>query len=134
MNRVALRVMTWLRKRGYATLADFKGSFRSIKRGLTGPLADQPVKVLKKIQFPIISLSPEVLGADEATAQTTVKGIVLLSTGDRHGALLTDDVMEKRPYQVLGYRKAGLPGEVSGTAKIEGDFEINTLNLNRLLS
>jgi hypothetical protein len=124
-----------LRKRGYATLLDFKAPFRSIKRGLSGPLAEQPVKELKKARFPLINLSPEVVGADAAKeAQALVKGIVILSDGHRHGSLLTEDLLEKRPYQVLAFRQAGLPGDVMGTATIEGDFEINVLNLDRLLS
>jgi hypothetical protein len=124
-----------LRKRGYATLVDFKAPFRSIKRGLSGPLAEQPVKELKKARFPLINLSPEVVGADAAkVAQPLVRGIVILSDGQRHGSVLTEDLLEKRPYQVLGFRQAGLPGDVMGTATIEGDFEINVLNLDRLLS
>jgi hypothetical protein len=124
-----------LRKRGYATLVDFKAPFRSLKRGLSGPLAEQPVKELKKARFPLINLSPEVVGADAAKeAQALVKGIVILSDGQRHGSLLTEDLLEKRSYQVLGFRQAGLPGDVMGTARIEGDFEINVLNLDRLLS
>jgi len=67
-------------------------------------------------------------------AQALVKGIVILSDGQRHGCVLTEDLLEKRPYQVLGFRQAGLPGDVMGTATIEGDFEINVLNLDRLLS
>jgi hypothetical protein len=124
-----------LRKRSYATLVDFKALFGSIKRGLSGPLAEQPVKELKKARFPLINLSPEVVGADAAKeAQALVKGIVILSDGQRHGSLLTEDLLEKRPYQVLGFRPAGLPGDVMGTATIEGDFEINVLNVDRLLS
>jgi len=124
-----------LRKRGYATLVDFKAPFRSINRGLSGPLAEQPVKELKKARFPLVNLSPEVVGTDAANvAQAPVKGIVILSDGQRHGSLLTEDLLEKRPYQVLGFRQAGLPGDVLGTATIEGDFEINVLNLNHLLS
>jgi hypothetical protein len=124
-----------LRKRGYATLVDFKAPFRSIKRGLSGPLAERPVKELKKTRFPLINLSPEVVGADAAkVSQAPVKGIVILSDGRRHGSVLTEDLLEQRPYQVLGFRQAGLPGDVMGTATIEGDFEINVLNLNRLLA
>lgn len=132
--KISKRKAKSLRKRGHATLADFKGLFRSIKRGLTGPLAEQSVKELKKIQFPIVSLSPEVLGDPEAKAQPHIKGVVLLSTGEHHATLLTDDVLEKRPYEVLGHRQAGVPGEVSGTVIIEGDFEINVLDPERLLS
>ena len=124
-----------LRKRGYATLVDFKAPFRSIKRGLSGPLAEQPVTELKKARFPLINLSPEVVGTDGAkVAQAPVKGIVILSDGQRHGSLLSEDLLEKRPYQILGFRPAGLPGDVMGTATIEGDFEINVLNLDRLLT
>ena len=123
-----------LRKRGYVRLTDFKGAFRSIKRGITGPLANLKPKDLKKIQFPIIALGPEILGSDDTEAVAPVRGIVLLSTGERHGALLTDEVMQRTPYDVKGYRKAGLPGEVSGTATIEGDFEINVLDPNYVLS
>jgi hypothetical protein len=123
-----------LRKRGYARLADFKGAFRSIKRGITGPLANLKPKDLKKIQFPIIALGPETLGGDDTEAVAPVRGIVLLSTGERHGALLTDEVMQRTPYDVKGYRKAGLPGEVSGMATIEGDFEINVIDPNYVLS
>jgi hypothetical protein len=124
-----------LRKRGYATLVDFKAPFRSIKRGLSGPLAERPVKELRKTRFPLINLSPEVVGADAAkVSQAPVKGIVILSDGRRHGSVLTEDHQEQRPYQVLGFRQAGLPGDVMGTATIEGDFEINVLNLNRLLA
>jgi hypothetical protein len=124
-----------VRKRGYATLADFKAPFRSIKRGLTGPLAEQPVNALKKAKFPLINLSPEVVGADAAGAtQAPAKGIVILSDGQRHGSVLTEDLPEKQPYDVLGFRQAGLPGDVIGTATIEGDFDINVLNLDRLLS
>jgi hypothetical protein len=123
-----------LRKRGYATLMDFKAPFMSIKRGLAGPLTQLQVKELKNVRFPIINLSPEVLGAQEAASQPPIKGIVLLSTAEHHGALFTDDVMEKRPYDAFGYSAAGLVGEVSGTVTIEGDFEINVLNMDRLLS
>ncbi len=123
-----------LRKRGYVGLTDFKGAFRSIKRGITGPLANLKPKDLKKIQFPIIALGPEVLGSDDTEAVAPVRGIVLLSTGERHGALLTDEVMQRTPYDVKGYRKAGLPGEVSGMATIEGDFEINVIDPNYVLS
>ncbi|MGB6280523.1 MAG: hypothetical protein WBG91_09950 [Syntrophobacteria bacterium] len=123
-----------LRKRGYVGLTDFKGAFRSIKRGITGPLANLKPKELKKIQFPIIALGPEVLGSDDTEAVAPVRGIVLLSTGERHGALLTDEVMQRTPYDVKGYRKAGLPGEVSGMATIEGDFEINVIDPNYVLS
>jgi hypothetical protein len=123
-----------LRKRGYARLTDFKGAFRSIKRGITSPLANLKPKDLKNIQFPIIALGPEILGSDDTEAVAPVKGIVLLSTGERHGALLTDEVMQRTPYDVKGYRKAGLPGEVSGTATIEGDFEINVIDPNYVLS
>ena len=122
------------RKRGYVRLADFKGAFRSIKRGITGPLASLKPKDLKKIQFPIIALGTELLGSDDTEAVAPVRGIVLLSTGERHGALLTDEVMQRTPYDVKGYRKAGLPGEVSGTATIEGDFEINVIDPNYVLS
>jgi len=124
-----------LRKRSYATLVDFKAPFRNIKRGLSGPLAEQPVKELKKARFPLINLSPEVVGANAAKeAQALVKGIVMLSDGQRHGSLLTEDLLERRPYQVLKFRSAGLPGDVMGTATIEGDFEINVLHVDRLLS
>ncbi|MGD9270505.1 MAG: hypothetical protein PVH08_05490, partial [Syntrophobacterales bacterium] len=123
-----------LRKRGYVRLTDFKGAFRSIKRGITGPLASLKPKDLKKIQFPIIALGPELLGSDDTEAVAPVRGIVLLSTGERHGALLTDEVMQRTPYDVKGFRKAGLPGEVSGTATIEGDFEINVIDPNYVLS
>lgn len=123
-----------LRKRGYVGLTDFKGAFRSIKRGITGPLANLKPKDLKKIQFPIIALGPEILGSDDTEAVAPVRGIVLLSTGERHGALLTDEVMQRTPYDVKGYRKAGLPGEVSGMATIEGDFEINVIDPNYVLS
>jgi hypothetical protein len=124
-----------LRKRGYATLVDFKAPFRSIKRGLSGPLAKQSVGELKKVRFPLINLGPEVVGADAAKmAQALVKGIVILSDGQRHGCVLTEDILEKRPYQVLGFRQADLPGGLMGMATIEGDFEINVLNLDRLLS
>jgi hypothetical protein len=123
-----------LRKRGYARLTDFKGAFRSIKRGITGPLANLKPKDLKKIQFPIIALGPEILGGDDTEAVAPVRGIVLLSTGERHGALLTDEIMQRTPYDVKGYRKAGLPGEVSGMATIEGDFEINVIDPNYVLS
>ncbi len=123
-----------LRKRGYVGLTDFKGAFRSIKRGITGPLANLKPKELKKIQFPIIALGPEILGSDDTEAVAPVRGIVLLSTGERHGALLTDEVMQRTPYDVKGYRKAGLPGEVSGMATIEGDFEINVIDPNYVLS
>jgi len=123
-----------VRKRGHATLADFKAPFRSIKRGLTGPLAEQPVNALKKAKFPLINLSPEVVGADAAkAAQAQARGIVILSDGQRHGSVLTEDLLEKRPYEVLGFRQAGLPADVIGTATIEGDFDINVLNLDRLL-
>jgi hypothetical protein len=123
-----------IRKRGYAKLSDFKAAFRSIKRGITGPLADLKPKELKKIQFSLIGLSPEILGSDDTEAVAPARGIVLLSTGERHGALLTDDVMQRTPYEVKGYRKAGLPGEVSGTATIEGDFEINVIDPEYVLS
>ena len=123
-----------LRKRGYVGLTDFKGAFSSIKRGITGPLANFKPKDLKKIQFPIIALGPEILGSDDTEAVAPVRGIVLLSTGERHGALLTDEVMQRTPYDVKGYRKAGLPGEVSGMATIEGDFEINVIDPNYVLS
>ena len=123
-----------LRKRGYVGLTDFKGAFSSIKRGITGPLANLKPKDLKKIQFPIIALGPEILGSDDTEAVAPVRGIVLLSTGERHGALLTDEVMQRTPYDVKGYRKAGLPGEVSGMATIEGDFEINVIDPNYVLS
>ena len=124
-----------VRKRGHATLADFKAPFRSIKRGLTGPLAEQPVNALKKAKFPLINLSPEVVGADAAkAAQAQAKGIVILSDGQRHGSVLTEDLLEKRPYEVLRFRQAGLPADVIGTVTIEGDFDINVLNLDRLLS
>jgi hypothetical protein len=123
-----------LRKRGYVGLTDFKGAFRSINRGITGPLANLKPKDLKKIQFPIIALGPEILGSDDTEAVAPVRGIVLLSTGERHGALLTDEVMQRTPYDVKGYRKAGLPGEVSGMATIEGDFEINVIDPNYVLS
>jgi hypothetical protein len=123
-----------IRKRGYVRLTDFKGAFRSIKRGITGPLADLKPKELKKIQFPLVGLSPEILGSDDTEAVAPVRGIVLLSTGQRHGALLTDEVMQRTPYDVKGYQKAGLPGEVSGTATIEGDFEINVIDPDYLLS
>jgi hypothetical protein len=123
-----------LRKRGYVRLTDFKGAFSSIKRGITGPLANLKPKDLKKIQFPIIALGAEILGSDDTEAVAPVRGIVLLSTGERHGALLTDEVMQRTPYDVKGYRKAGLPGKVSGTATIEGDFEINVIDPNYVLS
>lgn len=123
-----------IRKRGYVRLTDFKGTFRSIKRGITGPLADLKPKELKKIQFPLVGLSPEILGSDDTEAVAPVRGIVLLSTGQRHGAMLTDEVMQRTPYDVKGYQKAGLPGEVSGTATIEGDFEINVIDPDYLLS
>jgi hypothetical protein len=121
------------RKRGYVRLADFKALFRSIKKGVTGPLADLKVKDLKKIQFPIITLSPETLGSDDSEAIAPARGIVLLSNGERHGALFTDEVIQKTPYEVKGYRKAGLAGEVSGAATIEGDFEINLIDPDYVL-
>jgi len=123
-----------IRKKGYVRLTDFKGTFRSIKRGITGPLAELNPKELKKIQFPLVGLSPEILGSDDTEAVAPVRGIVLLSTGQRHGALLTDEVMQRTPYDVKGYQKAGLPGEVSGTATIEGDFDINVIDPDYLLS
>jgi hypothetical protein len=123
-----------IRKRGYVRLTDFKGAFRSIKRGITGPLADLKPKELKKIQFPLVGLSPEILGSDDTEAVAPVRGIVLISTGQRHGALLTDEVMQRTPYDVKGYQKAGLPGEVSGTATIEGDFEIKVIDPDYVMS
>ena len=123
-----------IRKRGYVRLTDFKGAFRSIKKGITGPLADLKPKELKKIQFPLVGLRPETLGSDDTEAVAPVRGIVLLSTGQHHGSLLTDEVMQRTPYDVKGYQKAGLPGEVSGTATIEGDFEIKVIDPDYLLS
>jgi hypothetical protein len=132
--KISKRRAKAFRKRGYARLADFKAVFRSIKRGITGPLADLKIKELKKIQFPIITLGPEILGSDDTQAEAPVKGIVLLSNGERHGALFTDETMQRTPYEVKGYRKAGIPGEVSGTAVIEGDFEINVIDSDQVLS
>ncbi|UCG12947.1 MAG: hypothetical protein JSU72_00145 [Deltaproteobacteria bacterium] len=117
-----------LRKRGYARLTDFKAAFRSLKRGMTGPLADQEVKSLKRIRFPLVTLSPETLGSHGIKATGSARGIVLFSTGERHGALFTDEVMQRIPYDVMSYREAGLSGEVSGTAIIEGDFEISVID------
>jgi hypothetical protein len=131
--KISKRKAKAFRKRGYAKLTDFKTAFRSIKRGITGPLADLKVKDLKKIQFPLINLSPDTLGSDDAEALAPVRGIVLLSNGERHGALLTDEVLQRTPYDVKGYRKAGLAGEVSGTVTIEGDFEINVIDPDYLL-
>ena len=132
--KISKRRAKAFRDRGYAKLADFKTAFRSIKRGITGPLADLKVKDLKKIQFPIITLSPEILGSDDTQADAPVKGIVLLSNGESHGALFTDEIMQRTPYEIQGYRQAGLPGEVSGTAIIEGDFEINVIDPDYVLS
>ncbi len=132
--KVSKRKAKGLRKRGFVKLSDFKGTFSSIKRGITGPLAKLKPKELKKIQFPIITPSPEILGTDDTEAVAPVRGIVLLSTGARHGTLFTDEVMQKTPYDVKGYRKAGLPVQVSGTATIEGDFEINIIDPDYLLS
>ncbi len=132
--KISKRRAKAFRNRGYAKLADFKTAFRSIKRGITGPLADLKVKDLKKIQFPIITLSPEILGRDDTQADASVKGIVLLSNGESHGALFTDEIMQRTPYEIQGYRHAGLPGEVSGTAIIEGDFEINVIDPDYVLS
>jgi len=132
--KVSKRRAKGFRKKGFVKLGDFKGAFRSIKRGITGPLAHAKSKDLKKIQFPIIDLGPEILGSDDTEAVAPVRGIVLLSTGESHGALLTDEVMQRTPYEVKGYRKAGLSGEVGGTATIEGDFEINVLDPDYVLS
>jgi hypothetical protein len=123
-----------VRQRGYAKLSDFRAPFRSLKRGLAGPLAEQNAKALQDIQFPIISLSPEVVGSDDSSEQPRPQGIVLLSTGDRHGALFTDDLMQRTPYEIIGYRDAEVSGELRGTATIEGDFEIKVLDPDQVLS
>ncbi len=132
--KVSKRMAKRIRQNGYVRLADFKAAFRSIKRGITGPLAALKAKDLNKIQFPIITLSPEILGSDDTQAEAPVKGIVLLTNGESHGALFTDEIMQRTVYEAKGYRRAGLPGEVSGTVIIEGDFEVNLLDPDYLLS
>ena len=91
-------------------------------------------KDLKKIQFPIIAPSPEVLGGDDTQAEIPGKGIVLFSNGERFGALFTNEVMQRIPYETEAYRKAGLPGQVSGTAIIEEGFEVAVIDPEYLLS
>ncbi len=132
--KVSKRKAKAFRQRGYVRLADFRAAFRSIKRGITGPLADLKVKDLKKTQFPIITLSPETLDSDDTQAEAPAKGIVLLSNGERHGALFTDVIMQRTSYEAEDCRKAGLPGEVSGTAIIDGDFEVNVIDPDYVLS
>lgn len=132
--KVSKRKAKAFRQRGYVRLADFRAAFRSIKRGITGPLADLKIKDLKKTQFPIITLSPETLDSDDTQAEAPAKGIVLLSNGERHGALFTDVIMQRTSYEAEDCRKAGLPGEVSGTAIIDGDFEVNVIDPDYVLS
>jgi hypothetical protein len=132
--KVSTRKAKAFHQKGYVSLIDFKTAFRSIKRGITGPLAELKVKDLKNIHFPIITLSPKVLGSDDTHAEAPVKGIVLLSNGKRHGALFTSEIMQRTPYEARDYRKAGLPGEVDGAAVIEGDFELNVIDPDYVLS
>jgi hypothetical protein len=83
------RLAERIRDRGYATLKDFRSPFRSLKSGISGPLAGRSSRELGLLRF---SLAPH-----SADAVREPGGAALLSDGRTHAVLFTDRVLEGRP-------------------------------------
>jgi hypothetical protein len=111
--------------KGYATLADFKPIFKSIKSGLLGPWGDLPVEVLKEYRF--VPISHQALGVADSSA--TARSIMLVSGGRNQGFLLLESsgAELRKGVEIL----MGRSGEttVLGMADAETDAPVEVLNL-----
>ena len=120
--------------KGYAFLKELKPLFRSIKHGLSGPLAQKPKSELKGLRADVIKLDLKSLNISEENIPERQKGMVLLSNGEQTVLLCTDESVSKRPTPVTNYEGNNMGGCLSGRVEIEGQFNVPVIDVEKLLS
>ena len=115
-------------KRGYATLADFKPLFRSLKSGVFGTWSGMPDRILGKYRF--IPVPPELLHVESLPA---AGGVLLVSSGRNHGLIFIDspevDLHNETEIAVAASRGAGVLGVIGQ----DTGEPVEVLNLDGLL-
>lgn len=115
-------------KRGYATLADFKPMFRSVKTGVFGTWSGMPDRILGKYRF--VPVLPDVLGVESLPAKG---GALLISSGRNHGLIFIDTAavdLHNETEILLDEPKR--PG-ILGVIKSETGEPFEVLNLDAIL-
>ncbi|HOI93190.1 MAG TPA: hypothetical protein PK250_00645 [Syntrophobacter fumaroxidans] len=114
-------------KQGYASLNDFKPTFKNIKAGLFGTWGGLPVEVLKGYRF--VPIPAEVFGSESLPARSG--GAILLSSGKRHGIVFCDSAvvdLHNDVEIVIGKTSDDrMLGSIMGVA----DSPVEVLNLDR---
>lgn len=115
-------------KRGYATLADFKPMFRSVKTGVFGTWSGMPDRILGKYRF--VPVLPDVLGVESLPAKG---GALLISSGRNHGLIFIDtaavDLHNEREILLNEPKRPGILGVI----KSETGEPFEVLNLDAIL-
>ena len=128
VQKISGGVAKKLLKRGYATLADFKPFFRSIKAGVFGTWSGMPDGILGRYRF--IPVPPELLHVESLPAGG---GVLLVSSGRNHGLIFIDspevDLHNETEIVVATTRSAGVLGVVGQ----ESGEPAEVLNLEALL-
>ncbi len=123
-----------INSKGYAFLKELKPLFRSIKHGLSGPLAQKTKGELKNLKADVIKLDLKSLNISEENIPEKQKGLVLLSNGDRTVLLCTDETVSKRPTPVTNFDSDNMGGCLSGRVEIEGQFNVPMVDVEKLLT
>lgn len=128
------RKIQLINSKGYAFLKDLKPFFRSIKHEIAGPLAQKSPKELKSIKASVAKPNLSSLGKTEDDFSDKLQGLVLLSDGEKHVFLCSEEAVSQRPTEVSSYEMVGPTTEgTSGMATVDGEFEVPVLNVETLL-
>ncbi len=122
-----------INSKGYAFLKELKPFYKSVKSGLSGPLAQKSKSELKNLRADVVQLDLKSMNISGEIPERQ-KGIVLLSNGDQSVLLCTDETVSKRPTPVTNFEGNHMGGCLSGRVEIEGQFNVPVIDVEKLLS
>lgn len=115
-------------KRGYATLADVKPLFRSIRTGVSGRLATMSGKVLKSTEFAVIG--PNYFQVAQAPPDPRMA--IFVTTGSDYGVILADsEKVDFRAEAEIDFETCSC-GAALGTVRTESGLCAEVLDIWRL--
>ena len=131
IERIPVKKMDAILRRGFAVLDDFKGLFRGIKAGLLGDWAGLPKDTLKTFLF--MPLTHEMLGIPSKTAVSKKAAAVLMSNGQQHGVVFSAFSGSNMRFETE-IDESGVKDEfVLGRAEVASGTPIEVLDIDRLL-
>ncbi|NLI83698.1 MAG: hypothetical protein GX443_18745 [Deltaproteobacteria bacterium] len=129
IDKIRSKKLEKILAKGFATLKELKSFYRSIRSGLLGAWHGLPSEVLSSYRF--LTVPPQAMGVGEQPSNST--GIMLVSTGKGHGAIVVDSpavvLHNDMPIQV----KRGGVGPVLGTIDRDVDAPVEVIDVDALL-